>query len=59
MNPSGSLCKAIARQVCRPMERKALVGTWWWCSTLSGSAEGSEDEGVCGREDARSPLGMC
>ena len=59
MNPSGSLCKAIARQVCRPMERKALVGTWWWCSILSGSSEWSEDEGVCCDEDARWSLVVC
>lgn len=31
MKPSGILCRAIAVEVWRPMERKAFVGTWWWC----------------------------
>ena len=29
IKPSGSLCSAIARDVCNPIERNAFCGTWW------------------------------
>lgn len=28
MKPSGALCSAIARDVCRPIAMNAFVGTW-------------------------------
>lgn len=31
-------------EVCRPMERKAFWGTWWWCR--SGAVAAAWEEGV-------------